>query len=173
MEAIAVLVARIFAAAVADGLVLVAPHRKTSVNAVLVGVDHRAFDDDFLNDRLDRFLLYIGQHPKNDLTIALDQAQDRRFILLERVTAARSFELPAPPGPTFFWTAAGFPPAFARASSCARPPHTCHRPRPRRPASPQGPWRQDLRADATPCPGRHRRSGSTPWRSAGSTGSGP
>src|SRR3954464_6257463 len=34
MEAIAVLVARIFAVAVTDGLVLVAPHRQASVNAV-------------------------------------------------------------------------------------------------------------------------------------------
>src|SRR3954462_2478000 len=109
MEAIAVLVARIFAAAVTDGLVLVAPHRQASVNAVLVGVDHRAFDDHGLNDRFDRFLLYIGQHPENDLPIALDQAQDRRLFLLERAAAARSFESPAPPGPTFFWTAAGLP----------------------------------------------------------------
>src|SRR4051812_317164 len=62
MEAIAVLVARIFAAAVTDGLVLIAPHRQTSIDAVLVGVDHRAFDDHSLNDRLDRFLLHIGQH---------------------------------------------------------------------------------------------------------------
>src|SRR3954467_9602831 len=99
VETIAVLVARIFASAVADGLVLVAPHRQTSVDAVLVSVDHRAFDDDFLNDRLDRFLLYIGQHPKNDLTIALDQAQDRRLKSLhprrrvERATAARSTRL--------------------------------------------------------------------------------
>src|SRR4051812_42391391 len=106
MEAIAVLVARIFAAAVTDGLVLVAPHRQASVNAVLVGVDHRAFDDRSLNDRLDRFLLHIGQHAENDLAIALDQAQDRRLFLLQRATAARSFEPSAPPGPTFFSTAA-------------------------------------------------------------------
>src|SRR3954447_15637843 len=74
MEAIAVLVARIFAAAVTDGLVLVAPHRQASVNAVLIGVDHRAFDDRSLNDRLDRFLLHIGQHAENNLAITLDQA---------------------------------------------------------------------------------------------------
>src|SRR4051812_666871 len=102
VEAVTVLVARIFAAAVTDGLVLVAPHRQTSVNAVLVGVDHRAFDDPGFNDRLDRFLLYIGQHPENNLAITLDQAQDRRLFLLERATAARSFEPSAPPGPTFF-----------------------------------------------------------------------
>src|ERR671920_986375 len=100
MEAIAVLVARVFAAAVTDSLVLVAPHRQASVNAVLVGVDHRAFDDHGLNDRLDRLLLHIGQHAENDLAIALDQAQDRRLFLFERATAARSLEPSAPPGPT-------------------------------------------------------------------------
>ena len=90
METIAVLVARIFASAVADGLVLIAPHRQTSVDAVLVGVDHRAFDDDSRNDRLDRFLLHIGQHPKNDLAITLDQTQDRRLFLFQRTTVPLS-----------------------------------------------------------------------------------
>src|SRR3954447_2454474 len=92
-----------------DGLVLVTPYRQTSVDAVLIGIDHRAFDDDRGNDRLDRLLLYIGQHPENNLAITLDQAQDRRVFLFERATAARSFESSTPPGPTFFWTAAGFP----------------------------------------------------------------
>ena len=109
LETIAVLVARIFASAVADGLVLIALHRQTSVDAVLVGVDHRAFDDDSRNDRLDRFLLHIGQHPKNDLAITLDQTQDRRLFLFERATAASSSKPSAPPDPTFFWTAAGLP----------------------------------------------------------------
>src|SRR3954452_7514489 len=104
MEAIAVLVARIFAAAVTDGLVLVAPHRQASVNAVLVGVDHRAFDDHSLNDRLDRFLLHIGQHAENDLAITLDQAQYRRLFLFKRTTTASSSKPSAPPGSTFFWT---------------------------------------------------------------------
>src|SRR5690349_7197628 len=109
MEAIAILVARIFTAAMTNGLVLVTPHRQASVNAVLVGVDHRAFDDHSLNDRLDRFLLHIGQHAEDDLAIALDQAQDRRLFLFKRATAARSFEPSAPSGPTFFWTAAWLP----------------------------------------------------------------
>src|SRR3954471_5679752 len=104
VETIAVLVTRIFASAVADGLVLIAPYRQTSVDAVLVGINHRAFDDDGRNDRLDRFLLHIGQHPKNDLAITLDQTQYRRLFLFQRATAASSSKPPAPPGPTFFWT---------------------------------------------------------------------
>jgi hypothetical protein len=42
VEAITVLVARIFTPAVTDGLVLIAPHWQTSVDIVLVRVDHRA-----------------------------------------------------------------------------------------------------------------------------------
>ncbi len=109
VEAITVLVARIFAPAVTDGLVLIAPHWQTSVDVVLVGINHRAFDDDGRNDRLDRFLLHIGQHPKNDLAITLDQTQYRRLFLFKRTTTAGSFQASAPPGPTFFWTAAGLP----------------------------------------------------------------
>src|SRR3954471_15850204 len=97
------------AAAVTDGLVLVAPHRQTSVDVVLVSVDHGAFDHDRLNDRFDRFLLYIGEHPENDPAITLDQAQDRRLFLFERATTACSFQPAPPPGPTFFWTAGGLP----------------------------------------------------------------
>src|SRR3954467_3020655 len=83
VEPIAVLVARIFAAAVTDGLVLIAPHRHASVDTVLVAVDHRALRDGCRNDRFDRLLLDIGQHPENNLPITLDQAQDRRLFLLE------------------------------------------------------------------------------------------
>ena len=102
VETIAVLVAGILTPGMADRFMLVTPHWQTSVDAVLVGVDHRAFDDHSLNDRLDRLLLHIGQHAENDLAIALDQAQDRRLFLLQRATATHSFEPSAPPGPTFF-----------------------------------------------------------------------
>src|ERR671921_2262954 len=109
MEAVAVLIACIFTATVTDGLVSVAPHRQTSIDAVLIGVDHRSFGDSCRNNRLDCTLLYIGQHPENDLAITLDQAQDRWLLLFERATTACSFEPSTPPGPTFFWTAAGLP----------------------------------------------------------------
>src|SRR3954451_20145788 len=94
VETIAVLVTRIFASAVADGLVLIAPYRQTSVDAVLVGINHRAFDDHSLNDRFDRFLLHIGQHPENDLAITLDQAQYRRLFLFQAYHG--SFQASAP-----------------------------------------------------------------------------
>src|SRR3954462_14005981 len=163
VETIAVFVARIFAAAVADGLVLIAPHRQTSIDAVLVGVDHRAFDDHSLNDRFDRCLLHIGQHPENDLSIALDQAQDRRLFLFKCTTAPfRRRRRPARP---FFGRLPGCP--------CDRRRRRLRRPRPCRPTSPRELWQPGLREDATPWRGRHRRSNSTPEQSAGSTRSGP
>jgi len=58
-EAIAVLVARILAAPVADGLVPVAPSLQPGIDVVLVGVDEGALRDGGLDDRLDRPLLNI------------------------------------------------------------------------------------------------------------------
>lgn len=109
VEAITILVARIFAPAVTDSFVLIAPHRQTSVDVVLVSVDHRALGNCGINDRFDRLLLNIGQHPEDHLAVTLDQAQDWRFFLFERATAARSFEPSAPSDTIFFWTAAGLP----------------------------------------------------------------
>src|SRR3954464_3280501 len=73
-EAVAILVARVLPASVADRLVLVAPGWQAGVDVVLVGVDASALDDGGLDDRLDGRLLHIGQHAHHDLTAALDQA---------------------------------------------------------------------------------------------------
>jgi hypothetical protein len=72
-EAIAVLVARILAAPVADGLVSVAPGLQPGIDVVLVGVDEGALRDGGPDDRLDRPLLNIGQHLQHHLPAALDQ----------------------------------------------------------------------------------------------------
>src|SRR4051812_15791928 len=64
-EAVAVLVAGVFAATVADGLVLIAPGRQAGIDAVLVGVDASALGHGGLDDRLDRLLLHIGQHAQH------------------------------------------------------------------------------------------------------------
>jgi hypothetical protein len=72
-EAIAVLVARILAAPVADGLVPVAPGLQPGIDIVLVSVDESALGDCGLDDRLDGLLLDIGQHLQHHLPAALDQ----------------------------------------------------------------------------------------------------
>jgi len=105
----AVFVAGVFAAPMADRLVLVAPSRQAGVNAVLVGVDESALGHGRLDDRLDRGLLHVGQHVQDHLAAALDQAKDRWFVLRQRTASRRACQLAAAPEPPLLATAAGWP----------------------------------------------------------------
>src|SRR4051795_7833978 len=108
-ETVAILIARVLAASVADRLVPIAPGRQTGVDVVLVSVDTGALGHGGLNDRLDRLLLHIGQHAQHHLTAALDQAEDRRLVLRQRAASRRALQ-PAPaPEPPLLATAAGWP----------------------------------------------------------------
>jgi hypothetical protein len=81
-KAVAILVPRVLATSMTHGLVPVAPALQTSVDVVLVGVDKSARRDGGREDRPDRLLLDIGQHLQHHLPAALDQAEDRRLVLL-------------------------------------------------------------------------------------------
>src|SRR6185369_10928689 len=59
-KAIPVLVAGVFAAPVANRLVLVAPALQAGVDAILVGMDEGALGNRGRDDRLDRRLLHVG-----------------------------------------------------------------------------------------------------------------
>jgi len=108
-DAVAVLVAGLFAVGMADRLVAVAPGRQACIDVVFIGVDHRAGHDRGSNDRLDRGLLHIGQHAQHDLTAALDQAEDRWLVLRQRAASRRALK-PAPPSRApLFSTSAGWP----------------------------------------------------------------
>src|ERR1700740_1698531 len=102
VETVAVFVAGIFAPAVADGPVLVAPDRQAVVDVILVCIELRTFRYDRLDDRLDRLLLDIGQHAQDDLSAALDHSEDRRFLLFQSAAARRSLKAPAAPWAAFF-----------------------------------------------------------------------
>jgi hypothetical protein len=108
-EAVAVLVAGVLPAPVADGLVPIAPGRQAGIDAVLVGVDAGALGDDGLDDRLDRRLLYIGQHAQDHLAATLDQAEDRGLLLRQRAAARRACQSAAASKPPPLATAAGCP----------------------------------------------------------------
>src|SRR5687768_11221062 len=95
-EAVAVLVAGVFATTMTDGLVAVAETRKPGVDAILVGIDVRAFGDGLLDDRMDGCLLDIGQHPDHHLTAALDHAEDRWLLLLQGAATAAALQSVAP-----------------------------------------------------------------------------
>jgi len=81
-ETIAVLIAGVFAAPVADRLVPLAPGGQARVDAILVRVDEGARGDCGADDRLDRRLLHVGQHAQDHLFAALDQTEDGRLVLL-------------------------------------------------------------------------------------------
>src|SRR5215213_11495042 len=108
-EAVAILVARVLPASVADGLVLVAPGWQAGVDVVLVGVDVSALGDGGLDDRLDGLLLHIGQHAQHHLPAALDQAEDGWLLFLQRAAARRSRQSAAAAEPPLLATAAGWP----------------------------------------------------------------
>src|SRR3954471_17134757 len=92
-----------------DCLVLIAPGRQAGVDIVLVGVDAGTLGDGGLDDRLGCLLLHVGQHAHDDLPTALDQAEDRWLVLLQRAAARRSRQSAAASKPPLFATAAGWP----------------------------------------------------------------
>src|SRR3954466_5577198 len=100
-ETVAILIARVLPASVADRLVPIAPGRQTGVDVVLVGVDTGTLGHGGLDDRLDRLLLHIGQHAQHHLPAALAQAEDRRLVLRQRSASPPSrppaAAAPAPP----------------------------------------------------------------------------
>src|ERR1051325_4112680 len=101
-EAIAVIIASIFTAPMTDGIVLISPTRQSSIDIILVREDPGSSPDNLGDDRPDRRLLDIRQHLQDDLSIPLDQTENRRFLLFQRSPAARSFE-PVPAAlPAFF-----------------------------------------------------------------------
>jgi hypothetical protein len=106
-KAVAVLVARVLPATVADGLVPAAPGRQAGMDAVLVGVDEGAFGDGGLDDRLDRLLPHVGKHAQDHLPAPLDQAGDRWLVLRQRAAARRGCRPAAPAEPPLSATAAG------------------------------------------------------------------
>ena len=108
-EAVAILIARVFAMCVANRFLLLAPDRQARVDVILVCVDQAAWADTGLDDRLDTRLLHIGQHVQNHLTTTLDQAEDGWLVLLLRAAARRACQPAAASEPPLLATAAGWP----------------------------------------------------------------
>src|SRR4051794_41266899 len=108
-ETVAILIARVLPATVADRLVPIAPGGQTGVDVVLVSVDTGTLGHGGLDDRLDRLLLHVGQHAQHHLPAALHQAQDRRFFLRPRAASRRSRQPGAASDPPPLATAPGWP----------------------------------------------------------------
>src|SRR4051812_43369391 len=108
-EPVAILVAGVFAAPVADRFVLIPPGRQAGVDAILVGMDERALGTRGRDDRLDRRLLHVGPHGQDSLPSALDQAENGWLVLLQRAPARRAGQPATAPEPPLLATAAGWP----------------------------------------------------------------
>src|SRR4051794_1909791 len=102
-EAVAVLVARILAAPVADRLVPVAPGRQARVDVVFVGVDQAVRGNGRRDHRLDHLLLHVGENADHELTTALDQTEDWRLVLLQFALPRRTRQPAASARPPLIW----------------------------------------------------------------------
>src|SRR5664279_2232254 len=123
-EPIPVLVPGELAGRMTDGAVGEAPCGQPCVDVVLVGVDHCPRGDRRLDQRADRLLLHVGQHPDEHLAGPLDHPEDRR-LLLGQCSPARCPLQPASPARSpFFLTASGWPlcPATTYTSSHSTSP---------------------------------------------------
>src|SRR4051795_10923274 len=120
-EAVAVLVAGILAAAVADRLVPVAPGRQARVDVVVVSVDQAVRGNGRRDHRLDCLLLHVGEHADHELTTALDQTEDRRLFLLQCAPPRPPRQPAASAQPPLFATAAGWPLCPATKSPFEKP----------------------------------------------------
>src|SRR4051812_25093259 len=93
----------------ADRLVAVAPLDQPAVDVIFIGVDQRPLGDRPLDQRADRHLLDVGQHPDYHLAAPLQHPEDRRPLLGQGPSASLPLQASPPGGPAFFLTASGWP----------------------------------------------------------------
>ncbi len=95
MKAIAILIARILSCRMINRLMLIPPGFQRRVDVVFIGKNQAPDSNGLLKNRLNRFLLHIRQHVQDDLAIALNHAQDRRFFPFQRATSGLAFQTAA------------------------------------------------------------------------------
>jgi hypothetical protein len=109
MQAIAIIVPRIFAAAMTHTGMLVAPLLHAAVNVVCIRVHRRAGGTCRSEQRFDRRWLDVCQPPHDHLTTTLEHPKDRGLLCGERPTSALTLEPSAPSSPPLFTTCSGLP----------------------------------------------------------------
>ena len=119
MKAITVILSSLFATAMTDTLLPVAPLLQTTIDVVCIRVHTRAWGNCGVDERCDGDLLDVCQHPHHHRSTALDHPEDRRLFGVERAPSPRA---PAPSAPSVapcFATASGLPvwPATMETSS--------------------------------------------------------
>src|SRR5512143_756341 len=108
-EAIAILVTGILPLGVIDALARVPPIGKAAVAIVLIGIDGGAERNRRADQRGDRGLLNVREHPDHDGAAALDHADHRRLVFLQGAAPPLALKPSAPsPAPLAlngFWMA--------------------------------------------------------------------
>ncbi len=100
MDAIAILIARVFTCRMINRLVLVAPVVQSGIDIVLVGKNQTSELNGLFENRLDRLLLDIRQHVQDNFAVALDHAQDRWLFLLQRAASGCALQPSTPTEPS-------------------------------------------------------------------------
>ena len=109
MKAIAVVIPRIFATAVTDARVRLAPSFQAAVDVIFICVHTCARGNRGVDQRLDGPLLHVVQHVNDYVTTALDHAENRGLLRGEGAASAFPLEASPPAAPPLFTTASGFP----------------------------------------------------------------
>lgn len=83
METTPIVIVGVFAPAMTHSMVVETSFRQPVVNVVFVGVHSGSGRDELRDQRLDRHLLDVLQHPDHDRPAALDHPEDRRFFAFQ------------------------------------------------------------------------------------------
>jgi hypothetical protein len=92
-DAVAIFIARALASSVVDALMRIAPHCKTSIDALLVRINQGAWLHGVFHEGLDRLLLHIGQQRDHHVPPTFTHPKDWRSFL--RQGASTSFAFPS------------------------------------------------------------------------------
>jgi len=74
---------------------------------MFIRVNHTAFSTRLLEQRTDRDLLYVLQHPDHDLAGAWEHPEDGRLLLGQRSATTLAFQPTASAGASVVFTASG------------------------------------------------------------------
>jgi len=102
MKTISIFVPSILACRMIDLLMQIAPFTQAVVNVIFIRVELATERDCAGNHRLDRHLLYIGEHSDDHFTISLEQSQHGRLVSSQGSTSTLAFQTSSSPWATRF-----------------------------------------------------------------------
>src|SRR5688572_8596161 len=108
-KAVTIVITSVFSRTVTHAFVIVAPFFQATVDVILICIDKATQSNRGLNQRLDRHLLDVFQHPNDHVAAAFNHAEDRRFLGGEGTSPSDSLESPSSPRAPFFATSSAWP----------------------------------------------------------------